>query len=102
MKYRSKIENWPTPKNRAELDAFLWLIPFLRIFIPGRAAHVLEMKKAYIEQVPVERKEPKIYNDEVEEYNTDLTAPKKQVRPKRATIQRKYIEKTTFDWGPIQ
>ena len=46
VKHREKVENWPIPTTRAELDAFLWLTPSLRICIPGRAAHVLEMKKA--------------------------------------------------------
>lgn len=36
LKHREKVINWPTPTNRAELDAFLWLTPFLRIFISGR------------------------------------------------------------------
>lgn len=38
--------------TRAELDAFLWLTPFLRIFIPGRAENVLRLQQAYLIQVP--------------------------------------------------
>ena len=34
-KHRNKIEQMPIPTSREELDAFLWLTPFLRIFISG-------------------------------------------------------------------
>ena len=103
IKHRTKIQDWPTPRNRAELDAFLWLTPFLRIFIPGRAAHVLEMKKAYLELVPAEPKVKKAHDDEVEACDKDLTkAPPRATRTKKPTIQRKYAEKETFDWGPNQ
>ena len=51
IKHKEKIKNWPTPANRAELDAVLWLTPFLRIFIPGRTQLVMQMKKAYLQQV---------------------------------------------------
>lgn len=43
-KHRQQVADWPILTNRAELDAFLWLTPFLRIFIPGRAAHVMKLK----------------------------------------------------------
>ncbi len=33
LKHREKIINWSNLTNRAKLDAFLWLILFLRIFI---------------------------------------------------------------------
>jgi hypothetical protein len=33
--------NWPVPRSRQELEAFIWLTPFLQIFIPGQADHVL-------------------------------------------------------------
>lgn len=103
IKHREKIQTWPTPANRAELDAFLWLTPFLRIFIPGRAAHVLEMKKAYLELVAAEPKAKKVHDDEVEPCDEDLTkALIRKARPKKPTIQRKYVEKDSFDWGPNQ
>ena len=66
-KHRDKILNWPAPQNRAELDAFLWLTPFLRIFIPGRAQYVMEMKKAYLEQVADDLKPKQAHDDEMEE-----------------------------------
>ena len=63
IKHREKVQNWPVPTTRAKLDAFLWLTPFLRIFIPGRAAHVLEMKKAYLQLVPAEPKTKQTHDD---------------------------------------
>src|SRR5437762_9342352 len=54
IRHRDRILNWPIPENREELDAFLWLTPFLRIFIPGRAEHVIRLKEAYQELVPNE------------------------------------------------
>jgi hypothetical protein len=35
LKHRNKVRDWPTPTNRAEVDDFLYLTPFLRMFIPG-------------------------------------------------------------------
>ncbi len=35
MKQRERIQHWPTPITQAEVEVFLWLTPFLRIFIPG-------------------------------------------------------------------
>lgn len=103
MKHRDKIKDWPIPTARAELDAFLWLTPFLRIFIPGRAAHIIEMKKAYLQQVPAEPKAKQPHYDEMEEYDADLTkAPPITTKTKKPTIQRKWVEKTTFDWGLSQ
>ena len=104
LKHREKIQQWPIPTNRAELDAFLWLTPFLRIFIPGRAQHVLEMKKAYLKLVPATPKPKKAHNDEVESCDEDLTRARKggAARVKKSTIQRKYVEKDSFDWGEKQ
>ena len=91
------------PSTRAELDAFLWLAPFLQISIPGRQAHVLEMKKAYPELVIAQPKTNQAHNDEMEECDRDFTkTPRPPSRPRRVIIQRKYIEKDTFDWGDSQ
>ncbi|KAI9878296.1 MAG: hypothetical protein M1823_006977 [Watsoniomyces obsoletus] len=54
VKHRQLVADWPTPRNRDELDAFIWLTPFLRIFIPGRADHVMRLKEAYQEEVAAE------------------------------------------------
>ena len=102
IKHREKVENWPTPTNRAELDAFLWLTPFLRIFIPGRAEHVLNMKLAYLHLVPAEPKLKQTHDAEVEDCDADLTKVIYPTRTKKPTIRTKYIEKDTFDWGPLQ
>ncbi len=71
-KHRDKVKNWSTPKNREELDAFLWLTLFLRIFISGRADHVMVLKEAYLKKVPAIIKIKKPQNDELEECDLDL------------------------------
>lgn len=43
--HRDRVMNRPTPTTREEVEAFLWLTPFLRIFIPGGAEHAIIMKK---------------------------------------------------------
>lgn len=40
------LRNYPTPKDYAEVEAFLYLTPFLRRFIPGRAEHATILKRA--------------------------------------------------------
>ena len=74
VKHRSKILEWEEPKTREDLEAFLWLTPFLRIFIPGRAEHVMTLKESYLEKVPVTE----------------------------GSARYKYVEKATFDWGSEQ
>ena len=54
MKYRERIQHWPTPITRAEVEAFLGLTLFLSIFIPGRAQHAIIIKQSYLEEVGVE------------------------------------------------
>ncbi len=103
LKHREKIRNWPIPTNRIELDAFLWLTPFLRIFIPGRAGHVMAMKEAYLDLIPAEPKLKRPHDDQVEPCDEDLikarySAPK----AKKPTIQRKYVEREHFMWGSEQ
>lgn len=100
-KHRNKVTNWPVPRNREELDAFLWLTPFLRIFIPGRAAHVMKLKEAYLRLVPATVKKKKTHDDDVEVCDENLTKTK-IVRPRKPTIQRVYEAKDTFDWGAEQ
>jgi hypothetical protein len=39
LKKRDQILGWPTPQCQEEVEAFLYLTPFLRRFIPGRAEH---------------------------------------------------------------
>lgn len=45
----------------------------LRIFIPGRAAQVLKLKEAYLEQVPAKIRAKKIHDGDVEESDQDYT-----------------------------
>lgn len=47
LEKRNKIGAWPTPLCREDVEAFAYLTPFLRRFIPGRAEHVRVMKLAY-------------------------------------------------------
>jgi hypothetical protein len=39
IRKREQILNWPTPQSQDEVEAFLYLPPFLRRFIPSRAEH---------------------------------------------------------------
>jgi hypothetical protein len=39
LRKREQISGWPTPQSQEEVEAFLYLTPFLRRFIPGRAEH---------------------------------------------------------------
>jgi len=41
---REAILDWPTPVTQDEVDAFCYLTPFLRRFIPGRAELVRILK----------------------------------------------------------
>jgi RNase H-like domain found in reverse transcriptase len=45
---------WPIPQTKEELEVFIWLTPFLCVFISGKVDHVLRLKKAYMKLVPVE------------------------------------------------
>lgn len=48
VKHWDCVLDWLTPSNCGELDAFVWLTPFLQQFIPGCSDHVLTLKKAYL------------------------------------------------------
>ena len=80
MKHRDRIQHWPTPTSRTEVEAFLWLTPFLRIFIPGRAQHALIIKQSYLEEVSVE-----------------LTSASS-----KKSVRKKWVEKAQFTWRPEQ
>ena len=73
---------WPIPSSREELNGFLWLTPFLRIFISGRAQLVIDMKKAYLTQVADELKSQIAHDAEVEECDQDLTKETKKPKAK--------------------
>ena len=79
VKHRCQVWNWKEPTNQAELEAFIWLAPFLRMVITGRAEHVLVLKKAYLKQVSV-----------------------KLESGKGNSVKRILVEKNTFDWGDEQ
>ena len=44
LKKRERVLNWPSPTSYEEVDAFCYLTPFLRRFIPGRADLVAIMQ----------------------------------------------------------
>ena len=96
-KHKEKITKWPVPSNRAELGAFLCLTPFLRIFIPGRAQLEMEMKKAYLEQVPDEPKWKPPHDDTTEECDQDFTKRKRSSKIPKQTIRKKWVEKEKFE-----
>lgn len=52
---RNKIGNWPVPQSKADVEAFVYLTPFLRRFIPDRAEHVSVMKEAYTREDGTEK-----------------------------------------------
>ena len=103
-KHRDKVKNWSTPTSREELDAFLWLTPFLRIFIPGQAEHVMILKEAYFKKVPAKIKIRKPHDEDLEECDLDLAklSNRSTTKLKKPTIRRNFTEKDTFDWGPRQ
>lgn len=78
-KHRERVMHWKKPTNREELDAMIWITPFLRVFIPGRAEHVMRLKKAYLKEEPVELESGK-----------------------GKSVRSKWVEKDTFDWGEEQ
>jgi len=100
-KHRDKILNWPTPGNRKEVNGFCWLTPFLRIFIPDRAIHVLRMKESYQERVIAEPKPKQPHDGEVEDCDRDMTKVTYPKKP-RPTVQRKWVEKEKFEWTERQ
>lgn len=54
-KHRKRFEQWARPENHPksakELDEFLFLLPYLKQFVPGRAARVLVLKTSSAELV---------------------------------------------------
>ena len=102
LKHRNKILNWSVSKNREKLNAFLWLTPFLRIFISGRAKLMLEMKKIYLMLMSNELKPKKNHDAEMKSCDENLIKPHRTSRVKRPIIQRKYVEKNIFDWKANQ
>lgn len=102
-KHWQLVREWPIPSNKAELDAFLWLTPFLRIFIPGRAAHVMKLKQAYLQEVPLLPRQKKMHAAEMEDCDGDFTKkPSLAKTPTKPSIRKTYVEKDEFTWGPDQ
>ena len=45
------FREWPSPQSKAELDRFLYMLPFLKNYIPGRADKSTLLKTAMVEEV---------------------------------------------------
>lgn len=80
-KHRNRFENWSLienhPKNQKELEEFLYLTPYLRVYIPGRTDLVGILKDAYTELV------------------------QKETPSGKKSVQRKAVPKP-FSWGEAQ
>ena len=40
------LQAWPEPINEEELMRFIYLLPFLKVYIPGRVDYMAILKKA--------------------------------------------------------
>lgn len=87
IKHRNEILNWPIPANKKELEAFVYLTPFLRIFIPGRADHVVQMKKAH-------RREERI------PLPAGIAPPHSGKR--KESVRKQWVETDGWFWGSEQ
>lgn len=54
-----KLRDYPVPKSAEEVEAFLYMTLYLKIFIPGRVEHACVLKQACISEM-VEEQEDKI------------------------------------------
>lgn len=45
-----QFREWPVPTTKDELMRFVYMLPFLKAFIPGRADHSTVMKSAIVEE----------------------------------------------------
>ena len=54
IRKRNQILEWPTPRNLEEVNAFCFLTPYLRRFIPGRAELVAILKRSREKGTPEE------------------------------------------------
>jgi len=50
IRHRERVLQWPRPESQQDVEAFCYLLPFLRKYIPGRAELTLIMKSAYREE----------------------------------------------------
>ena len=85
LRKRKMIEEWPTPTSWEDVNAFCYLTPFLRRFIPGRAELVKIMKKGmYMEEEESrsdpERKEPELEMEIGQEKRREKGAKKSRKR----------------------
>ena len=74
LRKRETILQWPTPVNQEEVEAFCYLTPFLRRFIPGRAELVRILKHGGEELKEVSREKRgkgKNKSEESEEFRWD-------------------------------
>lgn len=74
LRHRDKALHWPIPTNKREVEAFCWITPFLRTFIPGRAEHIMRIKDSYQELVPTSE----------------------------GSVQKHWVDKPEFEWTDAQ
>ena len=77
-KHRNRVALWPRPQSRQEVEDFLYLTPFLRIFIPGRADHAQVLKRSYQKEVPL------------------------PLKSGRESVRKKWVDTNEFHWGEEQ
>ena len=102
IKHFDKIKNWFTSINKTKLNAFFWLIFFLRIFISNKTQHVMKMKKFYLMQIIDEFKFKLNYNEKIEKCDQNLIKSFRHSKFKKIIVKRKWIEKNIFDWNENQ
>ena len=61
------------------------MMPFLQRFIPGRAEHVMALKEAYLEKVPI----------------TDQERRAKEPNRRKKSVRTKWVDKP-FEWTEVQ
>ena len=97
VKCRERFMNWPTPTNRQEFDAFIWLTPFLQIFMLRWLKHVLKFQEAYLrqEKANIKASKPKV---QVEECNLVNLKPLKELKvSNKKSVQTQWVEKE-WEW----
>ncbi len=66
-------------------------------------AHVMKLKQAYLQEVPLLPRQKKMHDAEMEDCDGDFTKkPRLAKTPTKPSIRKTYVEKDEFTWGPDQ
>ena len=79
VKHRERAISWKEPITHEELDAIIWITPFLRMLTPRRPEHVIRLKNVYLKKEAIK----------LESEN-------------KRSVRKKWVEKGSFDWGEEQ